>query len=50
MNIPSNSVKLRNAKSDEIYKILINTNPKKAYGIDEIHGRFLQDYNQYLRL
>ena len=43
MNIPSNSSKFRNAKRKEIYKILINVDPNKAYGIDEIRGRFLQN-------
>ena len=42
MNIPSNSFKFRNAKRKEIYKILININPNKAYGIAEIRGRFLK--------
>ena len=41
MNIPSNSFKFRNAKREEIYKILINIDPNKAYGIDEIPRRFL---------
>ena len=40
MDIPSNSFKLRNAKREEIYKILINIDPYKAYGIDELPGRF----------
>ena len=39
MNIPSNSFKFRNAKREEIYKI----DPNKAYGIDDIPGRFLKD-------
>ena len=43
MNIPSNSSKFRNVKRKEIYKILINVDPNKAYGIDEIRGRFLQN-------
>ena len=43
MNIPSNSFKFRNTKCEEIYKILINIYPNKAYGIDEITGRFLKD-------
>ena len=43
MNIPSNSFKFRNAKREEIYKILINIDPNKAYGVDEIPGRFLKD-------
>ena len=42
MNIPSNSLKFRNAKCEEIYKILINIDPNKAYGIDEIPGRLLK--------
>ena len=40
MDIPSNSFNLRNAKREEIYKILINLDPNKAYGIDELPGRF----------
>ena len=40
MNIPSNSFKFRNIKLEEIYKILINTDPKKAYGVEEIPGSF----------
>ena len=43
MIIPSNSFKFRNAKREEIYKILINTNCNKSYVTDEIHGRFLKD-------
>ena len=43
MNIPSSSFKFRNAKREEIYKILINIDPNKAYGIDEILGTFLKD-------
>ena len=43
MNIPSNSFKFRIAKREEVYKILINIDPNKAYGIDEIPGRFLKD-------
>ena len=35
--------KSRNAKREEIYKILINIDPNKVYGIDEIPGRFLKD-------
>ena len=42
-NIPSNSLKFRNAKPEEIYKIIINIDPNKAYGIDKIPGRFLKD-------
>ena len=38
MNIPSNSFKFRNAKREKIYKLLINIDPNKAYGIDEIPG------------
>ena len=41
MNIPSNSFEFRNAKRKEIYKILVNIDPNKAYGFDEIHKRFL---------
>ena len=40
MNITSSSFKFRNAKREEIYKILINIDPNKAHGIDEIPGRF----------
>ena len=47
-NIPSNSFKFRNAKREEIYKILINIDPNKAYGIDEIPGRFLKDAAELL--
>ena len=43
LNIPSNSFKLRNTKGEKIYKILINIDPNKAYGIDKIPGRFLKD-------
>ena len=43
MNIPPNSFKFRNTKLDEIYKILINIDLNKAYGIDEIPGRSLKD-------
>ena len=43
INIPSNSFKFRNAKREEICKILINIDPNKAYSVDEIHGRFLKD-------
>ena len=43
INIPSNSFKCRNAKREEIYKVLININLNKTYGIDEIPGRFLKD-------
>ena len=43
MNIPSNSYKLRNAKHEEIYKILMNVDPNKAFDIDKIPGRFLKD-------
>ena len=42
MNIPSHSFKLRDAKCLEIYKILINIGPNKAYGTDET-PRFLED-------
>ena len=31
MNIPSNSFEFRNTKGEEIYKILINIDPCKAY-------------------
>ena len=41
MNIPSNSFKFRNAKRKEIYKILINIDPNKAYGFDEVPKSFL---------
>ena len=43
MNEPFKSFILRNAKSEEIYKILINIDSNKAYGIDEILGKFLKD-------
>ena len=43
MNIPSNSFTFRNAKREEIQEVLINKDPNKAYGIDEIPGRFLKD-------
>ena len=43
MNIPSNSFKFRSAKREEIYRILINIDPNKAYGIDQITGKFLKD-------
>ena len=43
MNIPSNSFKFRNAKSEEICEIVIYIYPNKAYGIDETPGRFLKD-------
>ena len=43
MNMTSNSFKFRNAKCKEIYKILINIDPYKAYGIDRILGMFLKD-------
>ena len=43
MNIPSSSFKFRNTTRKEMYKILINIDPNKAYGIDEIPGRFLKD-------
>ena len=39
MNIPSNFFK----ELGEIYKILINIDPSKAYGIDKVPGRFLKD-------
>ena len=40
MNIPSSSFKFRNAKREDIYKILTNIDPNKTYGINEIPGRF----------
>ena len=43
INVPPNSFKFRSTKREEIYKILINIDPNKAYGIDEIPGRFLKD-------
>ena len=43
MNIPSNSFKFRNAKREKIYKILIDIDPNKGYGIDQIPGSFLED-------
>ena len=43
MNISSHSFKFRDAKCLEIYKILINIGPNKAYGIDETPRRFLED-------
>ena len=43
MNIPSSSFKFRNPTRKEMYKILINIDPNKAHGIDEIPGRFLKD-------
>ena len=43
MNIPSNSYKFRNAKHEEIYKILMNVDPNEAFDIDIIPGRFLKD-------
>ena len=43
MNIPFNSFKFRNAKCGEIYKIIINVDPSKTYGIEEIPGRFIKD-------
>ena len=36
------TIKFRNAKRQEIYKILINIDPNKAYGIDEFPGRFIK--------
>ena len=33
MNIHPNSFEFRNAKREEIYKVLIKTNPNKEYGI-----------------
>ena len=49
MNIPSNSFKFRNAKREEICKILINIDPNKAYGIDKIPRRFLKDGAELLK-
>ena len=44
LNIPSNSFKIRNSKRlISIYKILIDIDLNKAYGIDGIPGRFLKD-------
>ena len=43
INIPFNSFKFRNTKREETRKILINKDPNKAYGIDEIPERFLKD-------
>ena len=44
LNIPSNSFKFRNSKRlISIYKILIDIDLNKAYGIDGIPGRFLKD-------
>ena len=43
MNMSSTSFKFRNAKGEEIYMILINIDPNKAYCIDEIPGRLLKD-------
>ena len=48
MNIPSSSFKFRNAKREEIYKILINIDPNKAYGVDEIPERFVKDWVELL--
>ena len=45
MNIPSNSFKFRNAKCEEIYKILINN---EAYAVGEIPGRFVKDETELL--
>ena len=36
MSIPSNSFKFKNAKREEIYKILTKIDPNKAHGIYEI--------------
>ena len=44
MNIPSNFFE----ELEEIYKILINIDPSKAYGIDKIPGRFLKDEAELL--
>ena len=43
INIPFNSFKFRNTKREETRKTLINIDPNKAYGIDEIPERFLKD-------
>ena len=43
INIPANYFKFRNAKREEIYKILTDIDPNKTYGTDEIPGRFLKD-------
>ena len=43
MNIASNSFKFRDTKREEVYKMLINIDPNKAYGVDEIPGRFFKD-------
>ena len=48
MNIPSNSYKFWNAKREDVYKILIDIDPNKAYGIDDIPGRFLKDETELL--
>ena len=48
MNIPSNSFKFRNAKREEIYKILINIDTNKAYDIGKIPGRFLKEGTELL--
>ena len=44
----SNSFKLRNAKREEICKILTNIDPNKTYGIDEILGMFVKDGTELL--
>ena len=49
MNIPSNSFEFRNTKHEEIYKILMNIDPNKAYGIYEIPRRLLKDGTEPLR-
>ena len=43
MIVPSNSFKFRNAKCEEIYKTLVNIDPNKGHGIDELAGKFLTD-------
>ena len=48
MNIASISFKFRNTKREKIYKLLKNTDHNKAYGIDEIPGRFLKDGEELL--
>ena len=43
MIVPSNSFKFRNAKCEEIYKTLVNIDPNKGHGIDELAGKLLTD-------
>ena len=40
MNIPSNSIKLRKTKREEIYKILISIDPNTACSFDQIPKKF----------